>query len=44
MTPFEEIKKKVNKELHNKIPKKWKKIGDILIADFSILDKKIDLW
>jgi len=39
MTPFEEIKNKVNKELHNKIPKKWKKIGDILIADFSLLDK-----
>lgn len=39
MTPFEEIKKKVNKELHNKIPKKWKKIGDILIADFSNLEK-----
>ena len=40
MTPFEEIKNKVNKELHNKIPKKWKKIGDILIADFSILEQK----
>ena len=40
MNPFEKIKHKVNKKLHNKIPKKWKKIGDILIADFSNLEKK----
>ena len=40
MNPFENIKNKVNKKLHNKIPKKWKKIGDILIADFSNLGKK----
>ena len=39
MNPFEKIKHKVNKKLHNKIPKKWKKIGDILIADFSNLQK-----
>ena len=39
MNPFENIKNKVNKKLHNKIPKKWKKIGDILIADFSNLEK-----
>ena len=39
MNPFEKIKYKVNKKLHNKIPKKWKKIGDILIADFSNLGK-----
>lgn len=40
MNPFENIKNKVNKKLHNQIPKKWKKIGDILIADFSNLGKK----
>ena len=39
MNPFEKIKNKVNKKLHNQIPKKWKKIGDILIADFSNLGK-----
>jgi tRNA wybutosine-synthesizing protein 2 len=39
MNPFENIKNKVNKKLHNQIPKKWKKIGDILIADFSNLGK-----
>ena len=39
MNPLEKIKHKVNKKLHNKIPKKWKKIGDILIADFSNLEK-----
>ena len=37
MNPFEKIKHKVNKKLYNKIPKKWKKLGDILIADFSNL-------
>ena len=36
MNPFEKIKHKVNKKLHNKIPKKWKKIGDILIMIFQI--------
>ena len=41
MNPFEHIKHKVNKKLHNKIPKKWKKIGDILIADFSNLEKNV---
>ena len=43
MNPFEKIKHKVNKKLHNKIPKKWKKIGDILIADFSNLKKTIEV-
>ena len=38
MNPFERIKKKVAEELHTKIPKKWKKIGDIIIADFSQLN------
>ncbi len=35
MKPFEEIKKHINKELHDLLPKKWKKIGSILVADFS---------
>ena len=39
MNPFDKIKHNVDKKLHSKIPKKWKKIGDILIADFSLLDK-----
>ena len=40
MKPFERIKREVAEELHNKIPKKWKKIGDIIIADFSQLNVK----
>ena len=35
MNPFDEIKKQINEDLHHKLPKKWKKIGNILIADFS---------
>ena len=35
MKPFEEIKQHINKDLHDLLPKKWKKIGTILIADFS---------
>ena len=35
MKPFEEIKLHINKELHDLLPKRWKKIGSILIADFS---------
>ncbi len=35
MKPFEEIKLHINKELHDLLPKKWKKIGSILVADFS---------
>ena len=35
MNPFERIKNEVDEKLHSKIPKKWKKIGDILVADFS---------
>ena len=34
MNPFDKIKKQINEDLHHKLPKKWKKIGDILIADF----------
>ena len=38
MNPFDKIKKQINKDLHYKLPKKWKKIGDILIADFSLIN------
>ena len=38
MNPFDKIKKQVNEDLHHKLPKKWKKIGDILIADFSLIN------
>jgi len=38
MNPFERIKKEVDGKLHSKLPKKWKKIGDIIIADFSELN------
>ena len=37
MNPFERIKKEVDGKLHDKLPKKWKKIGEIIIADFSEL-------
>ena len=37
MNPFERIKKEVDGKLHHKLPKKWKKIGDVIIADFSEL-------
>jgi len=39
MNPFETIKQNVNENLHLKIPKKWKKIGDIAIIDFSDLNE-----
>ena len=35
MNPFDKIKEQINEDLHHKLPKKWKKIGNILIADFS---------
>ena len=37
MNPFERIKSKIGADLEDKLPKKWKKIGDILVADFSFL-------
>ena len=39
MNPFETIKSKVDPEIHNKIPKKWKKVGDIVILNLKKLDK-----
>ena len=42
MNPFDNIKQQIDKGLHNKLPKKWKKIGNVLVADFSQIDT-IDL-
>ena len=39
MNPLEKIKSKVDSEIHDKIPKKWKKIGDIIILDFKTIDE-----
>ena len=39
MNPLENIKVKVSTDLHDKLPKKWKKIGDIIIIDFKDIDK-----
>ena len=38
MNPFDKIKQQIDEDLHHKLPKKWKKIGNILIADFSQID------
>ena len=43
MNPFDRIKEQIDEDLHHKLPKKWKKIGNILVADFSQIDKKIYL-
>ena len=42
MKPLENIKLKVNPDLHGELPTKWKKIGNVLIVDFENLaeDKK----
>jgi len=39
MNPLENIKVKVSTDLHDKLPKKWKKIGDIITIDFKDIDK-----
>ena len=38
MNPFEKISSQIDAELHNILPKKWKKIGDIIILDLSKID------
>ena len=45
MKPLENIKLKVNSDLHDKLPTKWKKIGNVLIVDFENLaeDKKREI-
>jgi tRNA wybutosine-synthesizing protein 2 len=40
MNPFEKIISKVDSVLHTKLPKKWKKIGDIIILDLAELNPK----
>jgi len=46
MNPLENIKVKVSPDLHDKLPRKWKKIGDIIIIDFKDIysdDKKKEI-
>jgi len=38
MNPFDRIKHQTDESLHEKLPKKWKKIGDILVTDLSQID------
>ena len=40
MKPFEKISSQIDKELEQDLPRKWKKIGDILILDLSKIDKE----
>jgi tRNA wybutosine-synthesizing protein 2 len=39
MNPLENIKLKISSEIHNNLPKKWKKVGDIIILDLKNIDK-----
>ena len=40
MKPFEQIASKIDSELHHYLPRKWKKIGDILILDLSKIENE----
>ena len=40
MKPFEKISSQIDKELEQDLPRKWKKIGDIIILDLSKIDKE----
>ena len=40
MKPFEKISSQIDTELEQDLPKKWKKIGDIIILDLSKIDKE----
>ena len=40
MKPFEQIASKIDSELHHNLPRKWKKIGDILILDLSKIENE----
>ena len=40
MKPFEQISRKIGSELNHNLPKKWKKIGDIIILDLANIDKE----
>ena len=39
MKPFDKIADKVNTALYAKLPRKWKKIGDIAVIDFSTIEE-----
>ena len=40
MKPFEQIASKIDSELHHYLPRKWKKIGDIIILDLSKIENE----
>ncbi len=40
MKPFEQITSKIDSELHHYLPRKWKKIGDIVILDLSKIENE----
>ena len=40
MKPFEQIASKIDSELHHYLPRKWKKIGDIVIVDLSKIENE----
>ena len=39
MKPFDKIAEKVDTALYSKLPRKWKKIGDIAVIDFSTIEE-----
>ena len=39
MKPFDKIAEKVDTALYGKLPRKWKKIGDIAVIDFSTIEE-----
>ena len=40
MKPFEQIASRIDSELHHYLPRKWKKIGDIVILDLSKIENE----
>ena len=40
MKPFEQIASKIDSELRHNLPRKWKKIGDIVILDLSKIENE----
>ena len=40
MNPFEQIASKIDSELHHNLPRKWKRIGDIVILDLSKIENE----
>ncbi len=39
MKPFDKIANKIESIHHNKLPRKWKKIGDIAVIDFTSIEE-----